>query len=1054
MLHALMRGAVSAAVGVGMVLAIANDASAQGEFVNFESGQVRPIEVGEVTIDGNTGSFLFICNTPDDCLEIYEAASPFTFIKRIPTGLNPVTVRYVPEQDAIYTCNFLGDSITRTYLNSSISGNSVTIAPLLDRTMYVGDEPADLVYFPNEDQIMVTLHSQRGMALLNGTNLSVITPLALADFPLGGTPPSSWILHNPTYIERIGTDRIHILDRHDDDEFVDFDLLSFDGSAPGNGRLLTGGLGTTHHSMTIDSSGTKMFVVGMDAQQLVKSGEAEVKLLKTGFVQSWMWVLDLAPGTAPTRRNEGLAVLPSINLNRNYNVPALTELDRTLALAQPAGVALIEGASGIEQIVVTALSSDRVAFLTPNSNTMGGYDIARVALPAFNPASSHPGYRGESGYSTSGPSGVAVANLVPDPNQSGATGLVYVAGAFDNSVTVLSPTTHTEVYRFQLRHDGTTNVIRKGREFLYAAEHSKNAMVSCSSCHIWGGTDSIRWDLGGPAGPAIHPWLRDDLNPDVVNFPPNKGKLVTQTLHGLVNSTVEGAAQAMFSNAPYHWRGDKDGFQDFNEAFVNLMRKTPEGEAKAGNGLTDAHMNEFTAFIETIRHEPNPRQAKDRRIPGDLGEPDLTNSGSGVARGLKAFHIEPMLSFGRSCVHCHSSPEGSNNRLPLTFNVGTTLHSMESAAVRSLIDREGIVEMDSAQPQPNDYVYLAKSSGLNHNGLGPFDTASINTFISSIPRGGMTASTQSDVIEFVRQYDSGVAPIIGLPWTMTGMTTIDQAIAQSMIDQVEEANAGLAVYRREGTTETGWWLDLTAGTNMFRREGSSDIASLNSFLQLAQVESARVILQSVPVGSARRYAAFGADTTQVEGPVPTQVAPLPMAPATHWTYVSNLAVNWDSTHPRARPMVPVSASIQAVQDLGQAVKQAQNNFGLRTDLQHEPPRRFRVSGDDIRPGAKLGIAFPFGAGFELIWIPVFPTKYFDGNNRRIWETTVEADDQQTLGLLCGSIWTPGVVDVMRYMPPSSPLNPDVNNNFIFSVLNEDGDLAAPAWNSLSVTYNR
>src|SRR5262249_55610860 len=59
---------------------------------------------------------------------------------------------------------------------------------------------------------------------------------------------------------------------------------------------------------------------------------------------------------------------------------------------------------------------------------------------------------------------------------------------------------------------------------------------------------------------------------------PTKGVLVTQSLQGLMNSEVErpqpdnGVVQFQrFSNAPYHWRGDKKTFVDFNEAFVNLQ---------------------------------------------------------------------------------------------------------------------------------------------------------------------------------------------------------------------------------------------------------------------------------------------------------------------------------------------------------------------------------------------------------------------------------------------------------------------------------------------------
>ncbi len=66
------------------LLASSSDLSAQGEFVNFETGPVRPLTVARV--DGH--DYLLVCNTPDNSVEVYDTVSD-GFIVRVPVGLRP-----------------------------------------------------------------------------------------------------------------------------------------------------------------------------------------------------------------------------------------------------------------------------------------------------------------------------------------------------------------------------------------------------------------------------------------------------------------------------------------------------------------------------------------------------------------------------------------------------------------------------------------------------------------------------------------------------------------------------------------------------------------------------------------------------------------------------------------------------------------------------------------------------------------------------------------------------------------------------------------------------
>ena len=100
-------------------------------------------------------------------------------------------------------------------------------------------------------------------------------------------------------------------------------------------------------------------------------------------------------------------------------------------------------------------------------------------------------------------------------------------------------------------------VIADGRRFLYDATHSSsNGEASCASCHVFGHTDQLAWDLGNPdAGFTSLPssikfnlaalGSRVNGTGNVGELHPLKGPMLTQTLRGLA------------FHGPMHWRGDR-----------------------------------------------------------------------------------------------------------------------------------------------------------------------------------------------------------------------------------------------------------------------------------------------------------------------------------------------------------------------------------------------------------------------------------------------------------------------------------------------------------------
>ena len=118
---------------VGFATALLTTVPPAWAFVTFESGQVRPLAKSP---DGNR---LFVCNTPDNRLEIFDiGAGGLTHAGSVPVGLEPVAVAARTNTE-VWVVNFLSDSV-------SIVDISDIDAPRVTRTLTVGDEPRDIVF--------------------------------------------------------------------------------------------------------------------------------------------------------------------------------------------------------------------------------------------------------------------------------------------------------------------------------------------------------------------------------------------------------------------------------------------------------------------------------------------------------------------------------------------------------------------------------------------------------------------------------------------------------------------------------------------------------------------------------------------------------------------------------------------------------------------------------------------------------------------------------------------------------------------------------------------
>jgi len=984
----------------------------------------------------------------------------------------------------------------------------------------VGNEPADLSLDPAGTTLIVTLQARSSMVFLNPTTLASSGEFFLTDpFSLAApsTIPSNATkaLKAPRRMVLVGQ-RLHVLN-HKGDSGLDLetpgalnggfkdDMLTLDFSTSAGTH--SSGLGSLNENVAVGADGN-LYVVGSFARNDIFGNPALVAH-EPGFVESVIWRMPSSFSGTPT--------VDLRDLNRAEAPSPSTEgtiVDPPFSAAIPTGIALRHSGSTVDRVFVSSLGTDRIVVLTPAGTTFPEWTRATIDLPAI-----------AGGAAMNGPRDLEIVSTPSGPR-------LYVLCDLDGSVLVYdanaTPTpTLAPIARIALANRLPADQ-QAGRRFLYDARLSGTGKVSCASCHVEGKTDSLRWALGPLEGtPADIPWvpfgspavpftmlvdgvvgggLLASSTPGAFAFPVPKGLMVTQTLQGLVDHPANESGQFLLSEAPYHWRGDRANFDKFNEAFVNLLGATPTmGSPSSGpdaKGILDEEMASYRRFIERVMYPPNPEEPTNRKYSGDMGSDLVGLDGSGALRGMEIFHVRPFTGAvfsGRSCVECHALPGGSNQRITLTDGLDAfqLVQPLESAQLRGLVQREGVLELGPQLSITEPVVPTPRvlEAGLTHAGFSfgvpPF---SVNRFVQQFFGSEFTLSQSEekqrliDVIAFAREFDWGVAPVIGRAVTVDasgGSTNPDLA---TMEDQALRANCGVAVHLWQTGGETGLYLDVPAssvGNLMYQSTGGGSPISRTTLLNRAAATGALAVFQATPVGSERRVASFSGVAPVVGSGAPSNVTLLAMRPATQWRQVAALSKNWivgtgtDDFHwtgvDGSNTPIHTPRSLQAVRIFQKAVL---GSFGV-TGPHHEPPRRFRVTGANIRPGAFLRLAYsaplsptqpatapPNPVNVQLLELPIFPSRdstVFGGG--LVWETSAELSPLVTFAFLNGGPFAPDVAGVglgfvEEFNPPTSStpqtnsLAPQTWNLFHVQVVNP-GNQASPtgSWQALTVADN-
>jgi DNA-binding beta-propeller fold protein YncE len=456
-------------------------------------------------------------------------------------------------------------------------------------------------------------------------------------------------------------------------------------------------------------------------------------------------------------------------------------------LPAPAGVADHSLSTPLELVVSADGATIYVAAF--GSGKVGVLPTAALEADTFDPVTASASYLPVTG---GGPSGLALDGQ----------GHLFVATRFDDGVSMIDLATRAEVSHVQLASPEAA-AVTTGRKFLYDAQgSSSNGEAACASCHMFGDTDHLVWDLGNPDGDVVETPINIRLRAgggseptingtgDIAGLHPMKGPMATQTLRGLVN------------HGTMHWRGDRvDGyfgrdtsagppydsqlaFKNFIVAFTALLGR--------GTQIADGDMQAFSDFALRVVMPPNPIRSLDNTLTdaqargrdffmGCAGLDSVTGAAvvCQAGRPTGAGHFSdgaPVKGNGFPCEGCHVlRPDLGYFGTDGEMSFEALAQTVKIPQLRNLYTKIGMFGMaaipDNASTDHAATGAQIRGSGFEHDGsvdtlfrffhADVFDPA-LNGRIGFA--GG--DPQRRDVEQFMLAFDTDLAPIVGQQITL------------------------------------------------------------------------------------------------------------------------------------------------------------------------------------------------------------------------------------------------------------------------------------------------
>ncbi len=817
----------------------------------FEGGQVRPLARSP------SGHRLYALNTPDGRLEVFDirGGSPAR-IGSVPVGLEPVAVAVRSEHE-VWVVNHLSDSISVVDTRPGVMR--------VVRTLQVGDEPRDIVFAgPGRDRAFITT-AHRGQNIPFDPQLT--TPgVGRADvwvFDANAAMQGSANTPRPLTILTLFTDTPRAL------------AVTPDGTRVYAAGFRTGNRTTSIPETIVEANGgmpqpvtnyegqpqpvTALIVKHDGAHWRDAAGRSWDPFVKFSLPDKDVFVIDamaavpmILPGRAGTYTGVGTVLFNMVVNPKNGNV--YVSNTEAMNLQRFEGLPL-----GGSTSTRGHLHESRVSVLKTNGDVLPRHlnkhiNYARCCQPAPNdetrrslafPMDMAITSDGRTLYVTAfGSSKVGVFSTQALENDSfqpdaerqielpggGPSGVVldeqrdrlYVLTRFNNAIAVVDTRSRRVLNEITMYSPEPQSVVLGRRLFYDARNTSSHGDSACASCHTFGDTDGLAWDLGNPNSSQINNPGPFTLLPalvgstQTVHFRPMKGPMTTQSLRGMAN------------HGPMHWRGDRTGgndaptvqpdggtfdedaaFKKFNGAFVELL----------GNStvLTGTQMQALTDFALQLTYPPNPI----RRLDNTL------NPAQQAGRDFYFNRVSDKLF---ACNGCHTlDPQGNaqfgvarpgffGTEGKASFEFQTQVFKIPH--FRNLYQKVGMFGM---APTPNLLPDLPNGSnpfmgdqilgfGFLHDGsndtifhflttflfrradsLGPGDPGNPGGFAD----GAAGNVERRNVEQFLLAYDSNLAPVVGQQATLTqGNATAVRERIQLLIARADAGECELVATRK------------------------------------------------------------------------------------------------------------------------------------------------------------------------------------------------------------------------------------------------------------------
>ena len=903
----MARWALAAAA---LILATASAARA-ASFVEFESGQVRPLALSP------DRTRLFAVNTPDGRLEVFavDAAGNLTHTGSVAVGLEPVAVA-ARTNGEVWVVNHLSDSV-------SIVDVSVS-PPRVVRTLLVGDEPRDIVFAGTGGNRAFITTAHRGQS--SGVPPTDLTTAGLgrADVwvfdatnlgtSFGGTPLTKLTFFGDTPRALAASpsgNRVYAAVFHSGNRTAAINELGIcnDGSgsasntvAPGctvNGVALPGG--TPNPDTNVQ--GVKGPEVGLIVKFNPVSGHWQDRLarswdpaIKFTLPDQDVFVIDASAATPgpPATGTQSFAGIGTILFNMVTNpltgkiYVTNTEARNEIRFEGPGNVAAsVEAAKpgttgGAPFSVRGHLHEARITVLDPTSGAVSPRHLNKHLAAASSYA--QPGLAAKID-SLATPIGMAI---------TANGGTLYVAafgtaaiGVFDTGQLEANTFTPSVMNHIPVTGGGPSGlVLNEPARKLYAFTRFDNAV---SVIDTTSNTEVAHVAVFNPEPPSVvdgRRFLYDALatssngeascaschvfgdfdslawdlgNPDDVQIPdanPFEFNLnCPANFHPIKGPMTTQTLRGMANGGPMHWRGDRSGANaggsalDENAAFNRFIVAFDGllGRGSPDPPFTTGDMQSFADFILQVTMPPNPVRALDNTLNADQ------------AAGRSIFTNTGRLSDTiRFCGGCHTLDPangffGTQGRMSFEGEA----QCFKIPQLRNMYQKVGMFGMAAnslvkASPNtqgPNEFG----PQGPQVRGFGFLHDGSVDRLFH-FHRANVFDLTEIEALQmeqFMMAFDTNLAPIVGQQVTLTNSNNATAGPRVSLlVARAAQNDCELVVKGNLGGVQRGW-LRLANGT--FRSDRATE-AALTDFQLRAQAVNAgqERTYTCVPFGSGTR----------------------------------------------------------------------------------------------------------------------------------------------------------------------------------------------------------